>query len=468
MSETINTELHNITILLVDDEEAIGEFITRIAAEARASVLCALSIATAKQVCAQNNCDVAIVDMMLLDESGLDLIRHLQQAYPHMAIIAITGNDNAAIAHALEEARIQSVLIKPFSAAQVRFSICKELSRRRQLLKEGVFTPLTVVDDDHESVGLVGESSYMAALREKVRLFASGTMPVLIVGPTGSGKEIIARAIHRLSPRSMEPMITVNSSAIPEQLEESEFFGHARGAFTGAHTEKDGIIKCADQSSLFLDEVGELSLRIQAKLLRVLDGHDYARIGDTKPVHSDVRFISATNRPLTDMIKSGQFREDLYYRLKACVVETQPLAAHADDVPALVRHFLFEFGEAHKKQYLITGEALSALSRYTWPGNIRELKHVVNSLCSINSRTRTITRESIEWVLTGLKNSAPPPEATLTTAKQTFQKSFFVDLLVRHKGNISHAAHEADIDRAHLSRKLKVLGVNAADFKSKS
>jgi len=261
-------------------------------------------------------------------------------------------------------------------------------------------------------------------------------------------------------------MITVNSSAIPEHLEESEFFGHAKGAFTGAHEHKDGIIECANGSSLFLDEVGELSLRMQAKLLRVLDGHEYTRVGESKPRKADFRLISATNRPLLGMIREGTFRQDLYFRLKSGAIDTQPLTAHSQDIPLLVRHFLFEMGRAQKKNFVITARALDALIAYEWPGNVRELKNVVESLCAINGTTRTITAESIEWVISGIDTDSPPAPAPFSEAKEEFEKKFYTGLLAKHGGNITASAKEAGVDRPNFSKKLKSMGIKATEYKA--
>ena len=368
-----------------------------------------------------------------------------------------------------EDAGIQSVLTKPFSVKQLRFTLCKELARRKLLMTEGAVCdnqPDNFTDAD-SNAGLAGNSSYINDLRKKIRVFCQGNMPILIQGPTGTGKEIIARAIHRLGNRGTKTMITVNSSAIPEHLEESEFFGHAKGAFTGAHEEKEGIIQCANGSSLFLDEVGELSLRMQAKLLRVLDGHEYTRIGESKPRKTDFRLISATNRPLLDMISEGTFRQDLYFRLKAGTIETKPLASYAEDIPLLVNHFLAEFGKRGRCRFAITGDAKEALVKYDWPGNVRELRNVVDSLCTINVKSKTITAESIEWVITDISKQTNAEPSPFAEAKLGFEKNFYIRLLAKHAGNITMSAKEAGIDRPNFSKKLKAMGICAAEYKTK-
>jgi len=457
-------DLAGASILLVDDDESIRDVVTTIISDAGSKVSYAPSLCEALALSKSNRFDVALIDMVLPDASGHELIHHFGKHFPETSIIVITGHADHAMAYSLESAGVQSVLVKPFSASQLRFTLCKEIARRKLLIKEGVVHAHPESNDDIDATGLIGNSGYIKNLREKIRIFAEGNTPILIQGPTGTGKEIIARSIHRLSKREKKPMIIVNSSAIPEHLEESEFFGHTKGAFTGAHEEKDGIIACADGSSLFLDEVGELSLRIQAKLLRVLDGNDFNRVGESRPQKSDFRLISATNRPLTEMISEGTFRQDLYYRLKAGHIETKPLSSHKEDIPLLVKHFLFEFGQNQKKNFVITQEALDALVAYEWPGNIRELKNVIDSLCTINAKTRTISAESIEWVICGARPT-PAAKPSFSSAKVEFEKQFYTNLLSKYCGNITASACEAGIDRPNFSKKLKALGIIASDFK---
>jgi transcriptional regulator with PAS, ATPase and Fis domain len=254
-------------------------------------------------------------------------------------------------------------------------------------------------------------------------------------------------------------MITVNSSAIPEHLEESEFFGYAKGAFTGASQAKEGILKCADGSTLFLDEVGELSLRMQAKLLRVLDGHEFMRLGDTAPQRPNFRLVSATNRPLPEMIKAGLFREDLYFRLRAATIVTQPLAKHKEDIPALINHFLANQRQETGRDFSLNIEALEVITHYTWPGNVRELKNTIESICGINQESNVITRENILWVLSEATKGDSAPVVPFSAAKMDFERDYYRNLLIKFKGNISLASRAAGIERAYFSKRIRALGL---------
>jgi len=455
-------DLAGIRLLLVDDEVAIHDVVDGIAEQDGFTIEHAFSFKEMERKITDTTFDIALVDMVLPDAGGLDIIRYLRKRVSSLPVIVITGHADQEMAYKLECAGVLQVLTKPFSQAQLRFTLCKELVRCRTVAAEGVLTPL----DGATETGLIGTSDYMKALREKIAVFSQSDLPVLVQGPTGTGKEIIAGAIHRMSARNSRTMMIINSAAIPEHLEESEFFGHARGAFTGAQEDKHGIVECAEGSTLFLDEVGELSLRMQAKLLRVLDGYGYMRVGETRIRTTDFRLISATNRLLAGMIGDGRFREDLYFRLKSGIIETMPLAAHREDIPQLVRHFLYESGMLRKTEYVITGKAMGLLLGYHWPGNIRELRNVVESLCVINRRTGTVTAESIGWAISGIgTGETGEGDKGFSAAKTEFEKKYYISLLARHNGNITACAHEAHVDRPNFSRKLRALGINAADYR---
>jgi DNA-binding NtrC family response regulator len=451
-------ELANAGVLVVDDDETttelIGAMISTEVVSLQVKRTCAEALAAART----GVFNIALVDIKLPDGDGFDIINQLRAENIQMAIVMITGFVTAETARKIETLGIETLLTKPFSRTQLSFSICRELARGQRRAQGARDTgPATTVTPDDS---LVGNSSYIKALRRKIEDFAGNDLPLLILGPTGTGKEVIAQAIHRGSPKGRRPLITVNSSAIPEHLEESEFFGHAKGAFTGATQSKDGIIACADGSTLFLDEVGDLSLRMQAKLLRVLDGHEYMRVGDTAPLKSDFRLISATNRPLADMIKTGAFREDLYFRIKAATLVTMPLTKHKEDIPSLISHFLKPFRARKNRDYSMSVDALEVMMHYTWPGNIRELRNTVEALCAAcRDHGDVITKESVLWTLSEAAKNDDAPVVLFSAAKMDFERDYYRTLLIKFNNNISKSSRAAGIERAYFSKRIRALGL---------
>jgi DNA-binding NtrC family response regulator len=326
---------------------------------------------------------------------------------------------------------------------------------------------------DTNDLGLVGVSGYMAALRRQIRLFGPGEFPVLIQGDSGTGKELVAQALHACSRRSANRLVTVNCPAIPRNLEESEFFGHVKGSFTGAERTRDGLVKMADHSTLFLDEVGETSAEVQAKLLRVLDKGELTPVGSTDTVRVDIRVVSATNRDLAGMVKKGAFREDLYYRLKGAVVTTQPLRAHPEDIPSLVRHFLAQGGTAEELR--VDQVAMGYLAAHNWPGNVRELCYTVEVLRVMANSSGAVDGESVRGLLS-LNASGDTigdgAAAKYAEAKEhalgDFDRAYFEGLLRVHNGNVSRAAAAAGMHRPNLLRKLRALGLRAEQYRTQA
>ena len=296
-----------------------------------------------------------------------------------------------------------------------------------------------------------------------------GEFPVLIQGPSGSGKEIVANAIHKCSLRTHYPIVTINCAAIPKHLEESEFFGHAKGAFTGAYRDKSGIITAADKSTLFLDEVGELSLGVQAKLLRVLENGEFLRIGETKQRKVDIRLITSTNQNLKEMVKQGSFREDLYFRL-GIIITTKPLSEHKEDIPVIVKYFINKNVPRHPNSPgQITSGAMAYLVENQWQGNIRELKQNINLLCHMGAGKKRINITDIKSVLEQKVSDIHSYESYASEKSKVlkeFETEYFTKLLKKYSGNISQAAKASDMHRPNLIKKLKGLGINQGDFRN--
>ncbi len=324
---------------------------------------------------------------------------------------------------------------------------------------------------DTDDLDLVGISDYVTALRRQIRTLGPGEFPVLIQGESGTGKELVAKAIHACSMRAAARMVTVNCPAVPRNLEESEFFGHVKGAFTGAERAKEGLVSMADGSTLFLDEVGETSADVQAKLLRVLDKGELTPVGATDPEHVNIRVVSATNRDLEQMVKEGGFRGDLYSRLKGVMLTTRPLREHAEDVPPLVHHFL---AQPEGRQGVRIGEqALGVLMAYQWPGNVRELCYTVEVLRVTAGLNGTVDERAVRELLSFNEEPVAVPGAARSYARAkehalgVFDRDYFVRLLREHHGNVSHAAAAAGMHRPNLLRKLRSLGLNAGDYRGK-
>ncbi|MBD3420485.1 MAG: response regulator [Chitinivibrionales bacterium] len=452
----------NVSILAVDDEELMRSIISDALEQEGLAPVVAESVSEATVYAQQNPCDLLITDLNLPGEDGIDLIRYFRKNSPATGIIAITGFPDSERVRLMEELEVNTFLIKPFTARQLRFSVLGAIENLKTHYNNRIIFNQSESNSD---LGLIGVSSYMSQLRRRIRLMASGDFPVLILGESGTGKEIVAHAVHQQSMRNKTPMITINCAAIPRHLEESEFFGYVKGAFTGAHANKLGIIESANNSTIFLDEIGELSLEVQAKLLRVLDNGEYIRIGETTPRKVDIRILSATNRSLEAMVEQGTFRKDLYYRLNAATIATLPLAEHREDIAPLTKYFLTCYNERRP----VTAEALHMLSNKSWAGNVRELKNAVKLLCTTSNGYKRINAAAVKNALS-IEDAVEEPDTgySYREAKSQFEFGFFTTLLKKHQGNISRVAREAGIHRPNLIRKLKEIGISTDCYRLKA
>jgi two-component system nitrogen regulation response regulator NtrX len=307
----------------------------------------------------------------------------------------------------------------------------------------------------------------MRALRKQIAIVAPTDGRILISGESGTGKELVARAIHAQSKRRNTPFVEINSAAIPEDLVESELFGHAKGAFSGAVQAKKGKFEIADGATLFLDEIGDMSPRVQAKMLRVLEEQRFEPVGSNTPVKVDVRVVSATNKSLDYLIEEGNFRADLFYRLNVIPFQVPPLRERLEDLPLLVEHFNRKFSADYGKEPKIFSEdALDALQNYSWFGNVRELRNTVERIVIMNARQRVAANDLPE-----LKSSTDAPAAgfrfpSFKDATDAYQREFIQHKLLESDGNVSRAAELMDVDRSHLYRRMKNLGINVEKGRS--
>jgi len=406
--------------------------------------------------------DVALVDLRMPDVGGLDVLRAIHQAHPTCAVILMTAH--ASVDSAIEAVKLGALdyISKPIDFArldELLAGVRHGIKRRLDLL---------AADGDlanrFEFCGMIGRSPLMQELFDRIRRLAPHVRTVLVFGETGTGKELAARAFHDLGPRRDRKFVAFNCSAVVETLFESEFFGHTRGAFTGAHEAKAGLFELADGGTLFLDEVGELPAAMQAKLLRVVEYGEVQRVGGTAPKKVDLRIVAATNRNLSDEVAAGRFRQDLYYRLNVVEIALPPLRERPEDIPYLTAAFIREFAKAFQKPLGgITPGAERLLCRASWPGNIRELRNTLERACML-CEGRMLSERDIESALArGQKDTgAQPvgsPRGNVGAADEPLDRDRVERALHQVGGNRSAAARLLGVSRRALYRRLDSFGL---------
>ncbi|MBL8720374.1 MAG: sigma-54-dependent Fis family transcriptional regulator [Myxococcales bacterium] len=466
-------------VVVVDDEPTLRRTIARTLAQKGFEVTQLEDGTQALAHLEKNDPDVMLVDLMMPGVSGLEVLKETKARRPDVECVIMTAYSRIEDAVTAVRAGAYDFLTKPFpSFDAVALTVAKAAERRRLITR----TRRLEEELDRSSVAgttLIGSSPPMREVYRLIEGVASASSTVLVLGESGTGKELVARAIHDKSPRKVRPFVAVNCSSIPDTLIESELFGHVRGAFTSAMSARAGLFEAADKGTLFLDEVGDLSLAAQVKLLRALQEGEIKRVGsnDTKVV--DVRVIAATNVDLKRKIESGAFREDLYYRLNVIAIDLPALRDRRDDVPLLAQHFLRKFTQrAGKNIARISIEAIEALTAYEWPGNIRQLENAMERavvLATSDEITKaelpdavtgglralarvaavnTVTLESaLDSLVLGLAD-LPYPEAKRRIVRD-FDRAYGAALLSRAQGNVSEAARKAGLDRSNFRRVLR-------------
>ncbi|MDZ7330742.1 MAG: sigma-54 dependent transcriptional regulator [candidate division KSB1 bacterium] len=454
----------SLRILIIDDDPKIAESLSDFLGEMGHQTQACGDGESGLQIATEEHFDLIFLDVRLPRMDGLQVLEQLKRLRPDQRVIMISGHGELEIAVKATKLGADNFLEKPLHPDKLLLEV-KNVERQQSLLNE-MATLRKLVDFDYE---MVGNSPAMQRLRQEIDRAAPTESRILIYGENGSGKELVARAIHQKSHRHHKPFIKVNCAAIPKELIESELFGYEKGAFTGASKRKNGLIEEADGGTLLLDEVGDLSPESQAKLLRVLQENEFVRVGGTQPVRFDVRIISATNKDLQQQMQQGSFREDLFFRLNVIPIRVPALRERREDIPILVRHFINLYCMKNGKRPIQVSEAaLQPLMHYQWRGNVRELKNFIERLLIMSDREEI----GLEDVLRFLPEDFARQFAALPSFDGTgkdqrslrdqlawYERQLLQREFIAAQGNVSLMARRLHTDRPNLIRKLKKLGI---------
>ena len=445
-----------VKILVVDDEAIIRESLRDWLSDAGHYVLTAENGSQALEIIQREKPAVAIADLVMPGMDGIELMKRTKELAADTTFIIITAYGSIPTAVAAVREGAYDYIEKPFSPEKVELLV-EKLSERQRLIEENLALRQEL-EERYCFEDIVTKSPKMKQIIELIKVVAKSNTTVLITGESGTGKELVARAIHSQSRRRDRPFVPVSCAALPESLLSSELFGHEKGAFTGAHIQRKGKIEFANRGTLFLDEIGEMSANIQVHLLRVLEEKEFARVGGNELVRADVRIISATNKDLKKAIASGQFREDLYYRLNVVNIELPALRERREDILLLSRHFLKKFALENQKG--ISGfsrEVNDFLLKYQWPGNVRELENTIERAV-ILAKGRYIGIDSLLQRASALGTSAIPG-----TSLKEVERNHIMGILYQTSGNYTEAARILGISRATLYHKVKAYGLGCQE-----
>jgi two-component system, NtrC family, nitrogen regulation response regulator NtrX len=448
-------------LLIVDDEPGIRDSLAGVLEDEGYQVTAASSGEAALDILRQSQFDVVLLDVWLPGIDGLETLERLRDFEGAPEVIMISGHGTIETAVRATKLGAYDFLEKPLSLEKTLILVknaveSKRLRREnRDLKKQLAFKSV-----------IAGDSIPMKALRQQIGIMAPTNGRVLIYGESGAGKELVAHAIHAQSLRKDETFVEVNCAAIPEDLIESELFGHVQGAFPGAVSEKEGKFQKASGGTLFLDEVGDMSLKTQSKVLRTLDEQRFEPVGSGDPRTVDVRVIASTNKDLEEEISRGNFREDLFYRLNVIPFFVPPLRERKEDIPLLARHFLKEFASAYgRRPREMTDDTVDVLMRYSWPGNVRELRNVIERIVIMNPTTTRFERKHLPPLVyrDGSRRAAGTEFSTLHQARDAYERDYILKKLDENHGNVSRTAEVLGLERSHLYRKMKTLGIAAKE-----
>jgi two-component system nitrogen regulation response regulator NtrX len=443
--------------LIVDDEQGIRRSLAGLLADESYDTASAADGEAALAAVREQAPDLVLLDIAMPGRDGIAILEEMRQAWPRLPVIMMSGHGNIETAVRATQLGAFDFIEKPLSAEKLLLTLRHALERaslereNRELRAKSIRA--------HE---ILGSSPPVQRLKEQIQVAAPTNGWVLITGENGTGKEMVAKQLHVHSKRAGGPFVEVNCAAIPEDLIESELFGHEKGAFTGAIAQKRGKFELAHGGTIFLDEIGDMSLRTQAKILRILQEHEFERVGGTETLSVDVRVIAATNKSLEKEIQEGKFREDLYYRLNVIPFHVPPLRERREDIPVLVKSFAEEFCvESGAKPKQVTSRAMALLQAYGWPGNVRELRNLIERLVLMTPGPRIRPQDLPEELRSGTR-PAEMGGATLDEARHEFERRFLLARLEENGWNVSRTAEAIGLARESLSRKMRSYKLRAA------
>ncbi|MDP6178512.1 MAG: sigma-54 dependent transcriptional regulator [Desulfatiglandales bacterium] len=452
------------TILIVDDEESIIQSLDGILTDENFDVISSCSGGAALETIGEVMPDLVLLDIWMPDMDGIETLIKIKEVYPHLQVVMMSGHGTIETAVRATKLGAYDYIEKPLSLEKVLLSVNNALDYFR--LEEEISL---LKEKEKDKYIITGNSESIKTLKDQMKIVAPTNAWVLISGENGTGKELVAHTIHRQSKRSHKPLVEVNCAAIPEELIESELFGHEKGAFTGAGGMKKGKFDLAHEGTLFLDEIGDMSLKAQSKTLRILQEQKFERVGGSRTIQVDVRVIAATNQDLESEIEKGAFRDDLYFRLNVIPIWVPPLRERTSDIPELVNEFLQEISlDTNLESKEFSSEAIDELKKHHWPGNVRELRNLVERLVIMTSG-KIVQAKDIPLPPAQSKQIKEEVESSLMLdsfkkAKSRFERVFIEKKLREFNGNISQTAEAIGIERSNLHKKIKAFGLE--DFRS--
>ncbi len=453
MNDHAGEAAQKVKVLVVDDEAHHAEATTEILSRAGYDVATAVSGTQALEMIAAGRYDLLVTDLVMKDVDGMEVLRQAKRRIPDAAVIVMTAFGTIDAAVETMKRGADDFVEKPLNIHRLRQVVEKAVERQR-LSRENVELHRRL-DKRYGFEGIIGNTEQMQRVLDVLNQISDTNVTVLVQGESGTGKELVARAIHNNSPRKNNKFLPLNCAALSEGVLESELFGHEKGAFTSAVVTRKGYFEFADKGSLFLDEIGDMPLTTQVKLLRVIENGEVIRVGSSKPIPVDVRIIAATNKKLDEMVQQQRFREDLYYRLKVVTIEMPPLRDRQVDIPLLVDHFIKEFNFAHNKRIVgASPEARKALHAYSWPGNVRELRNVIEGSV-VMSKDDVIDLEDLPAQMTRQPGGASNLPALCGISIDSAEKELIKNTLAMVNGNREEASRILGIGERTLYRKLK-------------